>query len=440
MGDLAFGGQPAAARSQGGVAQYNATGEVPPATGGGDTTIIIIAGDDVNIGGVQGGDQYTPGAGTGVPGGQPPTGGVNPSTGMPTGIPSTGGGNEAFLQQLNAMIGQVMAGLQDFIAQIQASAEQSQQQPPAGDTPTGEGQGSGDSGIPVDQPGSSEDPTGVDETDETEETEETEESEETEEEPEVDEEPEMTDQETMVEAVAFLEDNVNDIPSDGDYNERDLERAAIKAEQEGKPEVAAAIRQIKEGRDALSALDGEGGDLNGDEISDIARLLEQGFTMDQLVTEGNRLKDNQGFWDDNRASTLLDHRIGPGFASEDDEEAEKAAVEFLRDNIDTYPSDGSYNADDIRDAAEDVSDPKVKAALLKMADKKDQLSELDGEDGDLNAEELERIASNLDNGFSLDYQIEEGQLLKDDNGSGWNGYDYQDESHLEELGPLAESA
>ena len=503
MDNSPLGGQQV--RNPFGVTNFNAGAPAP--SGGGDTTIIIIGGDDVNLGGLQGGDMFTPAGGTGIPGATPPVGGVDPTTGLPVGGPTAGapipgvggGGNEAFLASLNETLSQATAGLQSFLQQIMASSQAAPTEtvptdgsapvetapvetaPVEEETPTDETtpvdeseptQGTEgtdeESGIPVDGDSETEESGDVDEStgtggsddveegDEAGETDDVEEGTETGEtddvetdEPTETEEPDETEEpegmelpddpyapigaddsrpepEDVTGAADFLLEHADDVPSDGSYNEEDFNDAIRKAIAEGESaETINALRWMRDDRSALSGLDGHGGDLNETELRGIKDLMERGFTYAQVVNEGISL--NEG---DDQRSTLLDMESHTGFNDADDEAAQKEAVQYLIDHAEgdgAIPSDGSYNADDIREAAEEATDPDVQAQLELMADNVDALSELDGHDGDLNLEELESISDNLDNGFSLVFQVEEGQLIKD------GDKDYRDESNLADL-------
>ena len=366
MGDFAFGNNPLFRPA--GLTQFN----VQPSQG---ASLPLDTGfGPINFGGTTGGlDTFT--SSTGLANFDTGTGGV-PSLG--------GGGMDGFLANLTGTLAPASGSI-EWAKGLEAQAKLAETQPATTDPATGET-------LPADtvDPATGE-TLPVDETDPTGETT----------------EPSVDDRkQAQADAIDFLLNEADDIPSDGTFNEDDLERAAIRAEQSGDDDMAATLREIKDNKDALSALDGDDGDLSMDELRDIKDLIDQGFSVQQLITEGEGL--------DGDKSTLLEHEQAPGYDSAEDQQAEMEAVKFLRDHIDTYPSDGTYNDDDIRKAAEDVSDPDVKAALEKMADHVDELSNLDGEDGNLSEDELTQIGQLTELGYNLDYLIEEGDILDGD--------------------------
>lgn len=197
--------------------------------------------------------------------------------------------------------------------------------------------------------------------------------------------------------IDYLIQHAGDIPADGSYNGDDLDKAAGYSSDQN---VKDGIGKIRQAEGALSLLDGHPGDLNRNELEGIKKLLDQGFTLDQVISSA-----------EHGPSTLPYHQVKPGFNSPDDQKAADQGVQFLLDHADQIPADGSYNGDDLDKAAGYASDQATKDLILKIRDNEAALSFLDGHPGDLNKDELKQIQDLVKQGFSIDYLIEEGQLL-----------------------------
>lgn len=205
-----------------------------------------------------------------------------------------------------------------------------------------------------------------------------------------------------IEAIQLLREHVEGIPSDGSYNENDIRLAIAETDD---PEVQDLLYRIAENQDNLSYIDGESGDLNAEELDTILDLLERGHSLDFLINEG-RIIDEQ---DLQGGSTLRDNDQ-PVMASEDKKAKQLEAIQILIDHVGDVPADESFNDEDILRASEFAEDPEVRQILVQMARNKDGLSELDGEGGDLNAEELNNIKQLFEEGYDLNFLIREGEL------------------------------
>ncbi len=250
----------------------------------------------------------------------------------------------------------------------------------------------------------------VDHGDDVEETEETEETEEPEDSDHAD-EADDSEAEVADRAMAFLLDHVDDIPSDGSYNDQDLRRAANQARRDGMDAEAEFIEQLADEKDALTYVtDGESGltgDLKDFELQDLRRLLADGWTLDQLVEAGE-----QGI-------ALGDVETSAFHTDPERQDLEEQAIQYLIDNVDTYPSDGSYNGDDFDKAIEDAP-PELIPVLRQMKEQRGNLTYMDGQSGDLNENELRQLLELVQHGYKLDFLSAAGERnYWDGVGTGW---------------------
>lgn len=213
-------------------------------------------------------------------------------------------------------------------------------------------------------------------------------------------------------AVDFLVRNANDhdgqqgIPSDGSYNDDDFVIAADRVfrdenleDLEQVRDTAAVIDQINANREALSALDGESGDLNQTELENIQSLLAEGYTLDQLIAEGELAEATHG--DD---SALVEgENISPDEVAVSGEAQDEQLAQ-----IDNVLTDGEITEDGIITEGEilavapnDTENSSFYFAVLGY------LNSQANYDNAITVEELSEIRGYVDRGLNVNHVLEQ---------------------------------
>lgn len=221
----------------------------------------------------------------------------------------------------------------------------------------------------------------------------------------------MTRDQKIVQAMLLYSYRNDDMPiGNGDV-------AAV-AESVEDPEIREAVLDLNDHIDELSALDGTEGDLSVQELQDVMWLVRQGYDIDFLVQEGGILQSRpvsvngaENF--DNDPSALRYHD-GPGEVTPDQEEAVAVLLQHVCDENGSFqiPEDGTYNRQDVINAAALTDNQGVRVILMSIANNMSALSALDGVPGDLTEQELAAVQEMLANGYDLDFLFEEGSILE----------------------------
>ncbi len=217
-------------------------------------------------------------------------------------------------------------------------------------------------------------------------------------------------------AVQFLLDKRDATAGwNGKYDHQELKEAALQLPSDQQDHQAAIIK-IEQNAQALSYLDGLGGvswfsGLDRPELENVQKLLKQGWTLDQLIKEGQRSENEGGV-----TSSLLSNTKPLNFKSDEEKETAAKALQHLIDNT---PPEGNYTYDSMADTIL-KADATMKDNLLKIReDLNPNASDvpLNRMHAEISKQELQVMLDLVNQGYSLDYILEATGIERAGDGS-----------------------